>query len=68
MSVSCARFIGLLLITAPILVFASTLQVPNFDASKDVSMRNFEGVNLNTSNFSGSNASGSSYQCQSQLR
>ncbi len=56
-----ARLIGAMLVITPALVFANTLKVPNFDASKDVSMRNFEGVNLATADFSGSNASGSSF-------
>ena len=60
MSANLARLIGTLIIATPLAV-ASNLNVPNFDASKDVSMRNFEGVNLATSDFSGSNASGSSF-------
>lgn len=56
-----ARLIGLLIISTPLLAVATKLNVPNFNASKDVSMRNFEGVNLATSDFSGSNASGSSF-------
>lgn len=60
MPANIAHLMGLLTII-PVLAVANTLKVPNFDASKDVSMRNFEGVNLATSDFSGSNASGSSF-------
>ncbi|MGB0846906.1 MAG: pentapeptide repeat-containing protein [Thiolinea sp.] len=61
MPVSIARFIGALMIITPVMVWGDKLNVPNFDASKDVSMRNFEGNNLAKSDFSGSNASGSSF-------
>ena len=61
MSANLARFLGMLIISTPLLASATKLNVPNFNASKDVSMRNFEGVNLATSDFSGSNASGSSF-------
>lgn len=42
-------------------VSAETRLAPNYKAEQDVSMRNFEGVNLALANFSGSNASGSSF-------
>ncbi len=61
MPANCARLISTLLLILPSLLFANGLQAPKFNASKDVSMRNFEGVNLATSNFSGSNASGSTF-------
>lgn len=38
-----------------------TVITPDYRADKDVSNRNFEGANLELSDFSGSNASGSSF-------
>lgn len=38
-----------------------TILMPDYRADKDVSNRNFEGANLELADFSGSNASGSSF-------
>ncbi|CAA6826219.1 MAG: Unknown protein [uncultured Thiotrichaceae bacterium] len=38
-----------------------TIIMPDYRADKDVSNRNFEGANLELADFSGSNASGSSF-------
>ena len=61
MSGSIPRIAGIFMLLIPVLALGDTLRVPNYNAGKDVSMRNFEGNNLATANFSGSNASGSSF-------
>lgn len=55
----------LLLISLPLLAVAESekkkIMIPEYRADEEVSNRNFEGVNLELADFSGSNASGSSF-------